>query len=231
MNYIWDVMLKADSQDIKREEIRFKKAESCSPYMELSFKYLNQSELEYPLVVEINPYYRFFSIFKEIFDPDMGFKKELRESVFDITVHYLARQDLRQGMSRHEYYSRFIERDIENGVFSEDIRKAIKLFDEDEKRRVVNAVWSLYKTGESIRLFKKTVSSIFPKASIYKNADRKKEIIIYMNKEENISDRKKIDTLAELFLQLDFEMLLYWRRHFGVIGVDETMKTGEMAVY
>ena len=66
MNYIWEALLKADKENISRRNIKFKKAEVCSPYMEMSLEDINMSLLPEENSIEVNVYYRFYEIFKEL---------------------------------------------------------------------------------------------------------------------------------------------------------------------
>ena len=49
-----------------------------------------------------------------------------------------------------------------------------------------------------------------------------------MKTEENI---KKVEFLKEIFLPIGLELDLFWEYHFGVIGVEITMRIGEIAVF
>ena len=68
MNYIWDILIKAEEQGIRKSDIKFKNADICSPYMETSFSCLNTSFLNKDIPIEVNPCYRYFKIFRELFD-------------------------------------------------------------------------------------------------------------------------------------------------------------------
>ena len=44
-------------------------------------------------------------------------------------------------------------------------------------------------------------------------------------------NRMKIKLLTELFIPLDYKVRTMWENHVGVIGVEETLKIGEMIVF
>ena len=71
MNYLWEVIVMAYAQEIPRESIRFLEAKNYSAYMEISNVFLNQQQLTDGCTVEVNPYYRFFDIFREIYGPEI----------------------------------------------------------------------------------------------------------------------------------------------------------------
>ena len=55
MNYLWEILLQAKAQGIKKEDIRFRQARSYSPYIELAEEFLNITKLEEPCLAELNP--------------------------------------------------------------------------------------------------------------------------------------------------------------------------------
>lgn len=146
MNYVWDLLMRAREQELDVNSFRFVPAVSYSPYMELSLTELNTSELEQ--VVEINPYYRFYSIFRDLFPPDAEEYLELRESLFDIMIHFLAETDLYQGMNRREYHIRFVQRDIGNGIFGPKVRESFAQLNRDEQDAIAEGLLRLYETGK-----------------------------------------------------------------------------------
>lgn len=231
MNYIWDILLKADSQNIKKENITFKCAKTYSPYMEVAFEDLNKSEIDESLIVEINPYYRFFPIFKDIFDVNFEESVELREVLFDILIHFLGNIDLKQGLSKQEYYKKYIMKDILNNIFSEKIKKNIQIFNDKEREILISNIMKLYTTGVSLELFKNVVNKMFEKSITYINQDNKKEILIYIGQKRTQELENKIDVLMDLFLHIDFKVFLYWQYHFGILGVEGTMKIENMVLY
>ena len=81
MNYLWEAVFMADGQGIPRERIRFLAAKDYSAYMEVSHMFLNQDAFDDDCRLEVNPYYRFYDIFKELYQPEMREFLSLRESL------------------------------------------------------------------------------------------------------------------------------------------------------
>ena len=90
MNYLWEVYLKAGQQGASEHRIRFTMAKEYSAYMEVSYPLLNQDCVETGVAVEVNPYFRFYDIFKDLYHPEMGEYTKLRESVTNLVLHQLA---------------------------------------------------------------------------------------------------------------------------------------------
>lgn len=231
MNYIWDTAIKAARQDIEPETITFIHSNSCSPYMEMAFEDLNTALLEPAPTVEINPFYRFCDIFKNFLNINFNGHEELQKVFFDIITHYLLFIDYHQGLSKREYYGKFILHDIKNGIFGQNVKNNLEVFHIDERHNIFNGMISLYCTSASIHLFKQVVRQIFLRSIIYYRSEDTSEVLIYLGTVEDEINRQKIDTLLELFLPLGFVYRLYWEKHFGILGADQTMVIDHIVIY
>ena len=160
MNYIYDIFLKADEQNVNREKIRFKQAKVFSPYMEIAFDEINFTDIPRDKQIEINSFYRFQEIFQELFDSNFEENIELRNTLFDILIHYLGEMDLKSGLSKNEFYKMFLLKDIRKNVFGKDLNTNIDFFNKEEKDIFLNSLITLYKTGTSLELFNKVLVKI-----------------------------------------------------------------------
>lgn len=231
MNYIWDIAFKATQQGQNIGEVTFAPAKSFSPYMELALDDLNMATLPDSLTVEINPYYRFHSIFKKLVDINFYGHEELRATFFDLLTHYLLYLDLFQGLNKREYYLDFIAADVKNGVFGSKFAEIAEIFTKEEATAIFNNIISLYLTHASIHLFKKTVRQIFKNSIIYYRGEDMPEALIYLAVADEYVSRRKIEILLELFLPLGFAYRLYWEKHFGILGIDQTMSIDDIVIY
>lgn len=229
MNYVWDLLMRAREHKMDVNTFHFVPAVSYSPYMELSLVDLNTSQLEQ--VVEINPYYRFYSIFRDLFPPDAEEGLELRESLFDIIMHFLAEIDLYQGMNRREYHIRFVQRDIADGIFGLKVKESFEQLNREEQDAIAEGLLRLYETGEAVHLLKETMRRVFHRSIIYANCEEKDEMLIYIGQEETQLSRMKVDLILDLFLPARFTTELYWTSHFGILEADPTMKIDAIALY
>ena len=107
MQYIWEVVLAAEKNGIREADLQYEVPEVRSPYLEVSFYDLNTQTVE-QTAVEVNPFYRFFDIFSEILDINQKEYEKTREIFVDTVFHYLALTDLRMGMSKKDYYLKFL---------------------------------------------------------------------------------------------------------------------------
>jgi len=230
MNYIWEALLKADKQKIHRRKVKFIKSEICSPYMEIACEDLNATLLPENNMVEVNECYRFYEIFKDLFNINIEESKELREVLLDILLHYLGELDLKKGLCKIEFYKSFLLKDILNKVFGEKLAKNINCFEKEECDALLNGLITLYKTGVSLQLFNKILRKVFKNSIVYSNKEKPKNMYIYLGETETEELKNKIDAIVDTFLSIDMNALIFWNEHFGILGLDNTMKNDEIVM-
>lgn len=230
MNYIWEVLLKADKEGVPRKDLKFVQAEICSPYMEVSFNDLNSTSLPEDNIIEVNEKYRFYEIFKDLFNINFKEDKELRNVLLDIVLHYLGELDLKQGLVKKEFYKKFLLKDILNGEFGEKLTENILYFKKEELDVFLDGFITLYKTGISLELFSKVLTKIFKGSIIYSNQEQTKKIYIYLDQEKTKELEIKIEILLDTFLAINMRPLIFWNKHFGIFGLENTMKIDEIVM-
>ncbi|OXM85383.1 iron-dependent peroxidase [Paenibacillus rigui] len=229
LNYVWDLVIKAEQTGIRKRELYFAPAQVFSPYMELSNETLNAKTVD--KLVEINPYYRFYDIFRDLFDSNNKEDKELRQALFDIVIHFVTDMDLLQGMNRREFYIRFMLDDLEAGIFGADVARKIRLLDKKEREIVAGNLLRLYETGEAVYLLKDTMRKLFRHSTIYANCEEKDELLFYVGQPETETARAKLELIKQIFLPVRFHTETYWVEHFGIIDVEETMQLDRIGIY
>lgn len=143
MQYIWEVVLAAEKNGIREADLQYEVPEVRSPYLEVSFYDLNTQTVE-QTAVEVNPFYRFFDIFSGVLDINQKEYKKTKEIFVDAVFHYLALTDLRMGMSRKDYYFKFLVEELESGQFGRKAKAAIQLFSSYEKNILYWRSWMSY---------------------------------------------------------------------------------------
>ncbi|OCL25312.1 iron-dependent peroxidase [Orenia metallireducens] len=229
MNYIWDVIVAAQNNGVNLKDIVFKCAEIYSPYMELSNENINFKEIEQE--VELNPYYRFFDIFKYLFDQDYEENQELKEVLFDILIHFLAWIDTYQGMDKVEYHKKFIYQELENAYFGQEIKDGLKYFNIEERNILIENIYKFYISGDHLNYLKDSIERIFKNSLLYTNKELSNEVLLYINRSKTKENLQKLKVIQHLFLPINFDIIVYWKDHFGIIGVKETMKIDQIAIY
>lgn len=229
MTYIWELMAHAKSQGIHPATLTFRKALRFSPGLELSFEDLNQNTI--PSTVEVNPYYRFVTVFKDYFAADYNEDIEIRHELFNLMMHYLAELDTHMGMTKREYELAFVVEDIERGLYGGGISDGFQLFTPLEKKIVAEQLLRLHELSERVYLFQETVKKLYAKAVVYGHLTDQDGLMVHVCVEESAAHRTKIQTLACLFLPIHDEVAIYWIHLFGIMGVDGAMKQEEIVMY
>lgn len=230
VKYLWEVFLKAKEQGISREHIQFLIAKSYSAYIEVSDAFLNQNELEEGLQIEVNPYYRFYDIFKELNQPEMREFPSLRKSLANLIFHLLAENDSLSGMTKEEYYKKLLYRDIRCGAFGKDVAESVGLFGRKDREIILSGLLRQYQTGSSLDIFKDMIEALIPENIVYHSNENFYEILVYVGvkKEKNVA--AKMEFLVKMFVDLPYHVDIYYEYHFGIIGVEPTMKIDEIAL-
>ncbi|WP_163859173.1 iron-dependent peroxidase [Paenibacillus elgii] len=230
LNYVWDLVIRAADAGTPKDDLYFAPAKVYSPYMELSTETLNARTVE-ERTVEVNPYYRFYDIFRDLFDINNQEDTEFRRTLFDLAMHFLTDIDLMQGMNRREFYIRFVLRDMEAGLFGDGVRDRLKLLNREEREVVACNLLRLYETGEAVYLLKDTMRKLFKHSTIYANCEEKDELLFYVGQRENEITRAKLELIKDLFLPVRFHTETYWEHHFGIVDVEDTMRVDQIAMY
>lgn len=230
MNYLWEILLQAKAQGIKKEDIRFRQARSYSPYIELAEEFLNITKLEEPCLAELNPNYRFQKVFQELFHPDVTDYPALREGLFQLLLHQIGENDIRAGMTREEYYKKILGRAFVDGDYGAENKEAYLLFQGNEREILLEGLLTLYREGDSIEMFRRVMTALIPRCIVYASNDDPYEILVYVGARQREELEKKVNFVIGQFLNIRYRPELYYEYHFGIIGMEETMQVGEIAI-
>lgn len=230
MNYAWEAILQAEKHGKDRDSFRFVEAENPSPYMEVSREDLN---LESPdgEKIEINPLYRFGDVFGRLFDRNTEGYEQTREIFFDVCMHYTVQLDLREGLSKEDYYYRLLEEDLSGGIYGTAGKERFRLFDRAGQKTILQSCLHLLETGNYLEGFRMAVMGLYPHAFLYENNETALELLVYLGIQETEEEREKAAFLREMFLPLQETVYFFYGHHFGIIGVEETMGIGEMVLF
>lgn len=230
MNCIWEIVLKAREDGYQEEDLKFINAKIPSPYTESSFELLNTSEIESG-EIEVNPLYRFAGQLGALFLPEAEGYEEVRAAFLDVLMHYIAVWDLRSGCDKKELSALCILREIEEGVYYGFVRETLLSCPPAKAKRILFYLLDLYSCKDYITAFKRALKELFPGANMYLSNENNRKVILFAGTEESVEDKKRMDMLCSLFLPLSYQVDIFWKDHFGVIGVDESMRVGSLAMY
>jgi len=231
MNYLWEVVLAAKNAGMKQEDIRFCRSMNGSPYMEVSMDTLNQEDIRGIKEIEVNIYYRFYSVFKEMFRPEYQEYTSLRESLTNLMLHMIAGNDARKGMTREEYNKKMLFKDIHADCFGAEIKKQFELFSRTQQEILLSGWLRSYRAGSSLTSFTDMIHAVIDDSIVYHGKDTPYEILIYTSLKNTLESEQKLSLLADIFLPVRYQVIVFYEYHFGIIGVDDTMIMDEIAMY
>lgn len=230
MNFLWDIALKAQQQGKKEEELLFCQAREYSPFYEQAFSYLNETKVE-EAVIELNLLVRFAEIFQYILAEDNRQYPEFEKYLIDAALHMILHADIYHGVSKRDIYIRKLTQEIENGTYWKRAAEEFKLIPFEKRSRIATLVLNQIQTGASVMTFRRALLVLFPNAVLYQiKADRKK-LLLYLKMDKNKTDERMLQLIEDMFLPVSYHLRVFWKYHFGIIGVDDTMKIDEIAIY
>lgn len=238
MRYLWEVLLEAKKEKIAEKNIRFVHAPFGSAYMELALPCLNQTLLKEQLeeeteevCVEVNTCYRFDHIFYGMFPPDLHEFVSLRESLTNLILHVLAHNDMKKGLTKEEYYKKFLAEEILAGEFGETAKTVFSAMNDMEQDKLLCGWLNLFQAGNTLHNFLDMMQFLVPESIVYHNHIYPEEILIYINFKKTRKTEQRIRFLTDTFLDLNYHTEIFYEHHFGIIGVEETMYIDEIAIY
>lgn len=230
MNFMWDIFLRAQSCGKKEEDLFFSQAGEYSPYYEQSFHCLNETAVESD-EIELNLLYRFADIFQEILAGDGQELHEFKRYFIDAALHVLLYTDLRHGLSVREIHIRRLVKELSEGDFWQAGAEVFHQFPPQKQKRLAALALSQMQTGSSLLIFRRSVLILFPDAVLYQfKADRKK-LILYLADQPEERNKRMLKFVQDMYLPVSYRLRIFWEHHFGMIGAEDTMRIGEIAIY
>lgn len=230
MNFLWDIALKAQQQGKREEDLLFCQAKEYSPFYEQAFSCLNETIVEAD-VIELNLLLRFADIFQYILAEDNSEYPQFEKYVIDAALHMILHTDIYHGVTRRDIYIRKLTEELENGTYWKKAAEEFKIIPFEKRSRIATLVLNQMQTGASVMTFRRALLVLFPNAVLYQiKADRKK-LLLYLKMDKNKTDERILQFIEDMFLPISYHLRVFWKYHFGIIGVDETMKIDEIAIY
>ena len=226
MNCVWEILLHARESGFLLSELRFSESRNPSPYMESAFPLLNQEKIE-SREIELNPLYRFGAELSPMLK-DPGLRGQ-RSVLFDAFFHLLALWDLRSSYTREEFLASRLHAELREGALR-FLREDFSLFSLSEQKLLLYGLLSLEKGAEALGIFQRALGSFYPESLLYLRAEEG-ELILSLGVPENERERRRFSLLRKLFLPLYIELVLFWDRHFGILGVAESLRIGECVLF
>lgn len=230
MNFLWDIALRAQKQGKREEELFFCQAREYSPFYEQAFSCLNETRVE-EAVIELNLLVRFAEIFQYILAEDNSQYPQFEKYLIDAALHMILHADIYHGVTKRDIYIRKLTQEIENGTYWKRAAEEFRLIPFEKRSRIATLILNQIQTGASVMTFRRALLVLFPNAVLYQiKADRKK-LLLYLKMDKNKTDERMLQLIEDMFLPVSYHLRVFWKYHFGIIGVDDTMKIDEIAIY
>ena len=234
MRYLWEALLEARVEHIPEKRLRFAHTSQGSGYMELSLPCINQTWIHdgetRETRVEVNTYYRFYEIFKNMFPPEQADCPALRESLTNLILHVLAQNDVRKGMTKADYHKKLLAEEIVQGGFGETARAVFSGMSRKEQEILLSGWMNSFRAGSALLVFLDMVHCLVKDSIVYHSNECPDEILIYTGLKKERETEQRIQFLVDTFLDIRYRVEIFYEYHFGIIGVEETMQTGEIAI-
>lgn len=86
-----------------------------------------------------------------------------------------------------------------------------------------------YETGSSLLVFRQALTALYPQAMLYQLKPQPEQLLLYLGLAN--ADRRIVQMLEDLFLPLQYQVRIFWTKHFGVWDVDATLVFDEIEIY
>ncbi|NJE27652.1 hypothetical protein E0L01_02575 [Megamonas funiformis] len=181
--------------------------------------------------IEVNPLFRFEKIFRSLFSNndsilDINLKKEIE----NILIHYLTDLDFYYGMHKFVLEEEQIEKEIEKVFYGEKIKNIYTNLSKKEQMIILSLLNYKNKIDNKKSLFCEAVRKIFPKAIFYFYKEKRK-FLLYIAENDTEENIDKMLLIEDLFLDNICSLEVFWNKHFGIIGENNTMNIDKMIIY
>ena len=158
--------------------------------------------------------------------------KDFKKNIENNAISYLRELDFASGTTVIDIFCEKILEDIRKGILGKNLKKYFLLLNREEQEYVALLIYNeKINNVNFMKNFKFGIKYFFLDSLIYREKHQKNKIIIYINREKNKKNIAKIKTLELLFLEFGLGLKVFWKNHFGVVSVEETVKIDEIAVF
>lgn len=230
MNFIWDIALRAKQEGKQEKDLFFLQAKDKSPHYEQAFSVLNQKTVE-TKEIEINALYRFSGIVQELLHRRITEAAEFEKYLFDCIMHILLYIDLHHGVTKRDLFLQVVMREVLEGTFGEEAANSYRQMESTIQNRLATLILAQLETGSSLVLFRKAILVLYKGAILYQVKTEKKKLLLYIDQKRTEKQEQKVNFIIDMFLPLNYEIRVFWHYHFGVIGIEDTMKINQIKIY
>lgn len=230
MNFMWDIVLRAQQQGIGEKDLFFTQAQDYSPFYEQAFSCINETQVR-SNTIELNLLFRFAEIFQEILSEDAGEMPDLNRYLTDVSLHTILYMELRHGVRKRDIYIARLLRELRQGIYWEEAAEHLGAVPRKDWNRVAALLLGQIQTGSSLKIFCRGLLIVYPGAVLYQVRKEKKKLLLYLKEDQTQENEEKLHLIRDLFLPIGYDLRVFWKYHFGIIEVEDAMRMDEIAIY
>lgn len=230
MNFLWDIALRAKQQGISEMELFFCQAKEYSPFYEQSFPCLNESRIQSD-IIELNLLYRFADIFQELLAVEEEETAQFQKYFIDAALHLILHTDLHHGLTKRDVYIHRLLEELEDGTFWRKASDEFRVIPIGKRNRIATLVFNQIQTGSSLMTFRRALLVLFPDAILYQIRAERKKLLLYLSENKSEDGERMLLFIQDMFLPVSYDLRVFWKYHFGIVGVDDAMHIDEIALY
>lgn len=217
----------AIQQKISLEKVHFIPAQSFSPYIECASHQLNRINVAEDAVIEVNPLYRYGTVFSEFLSQDLDIvPQECKNRIFDSWIHTMIQIDQMKGLTLESFYRLEAAKEILDGVLGEEIGEMFSCFSEEEQELLLISYVEFQYTRKKYLVFRNILGLIFHNSFVHELDDN--TVLVYPGVEKSWKNEKKQQLLVQFFLPLETRCEVYWEVPFGIFDEEETVVLDEI---
>ena len=212
MAYIWENYSSANEYCVGE-------GRDISPYFEI----LTESNAK----MRVNPLIRFSAIFSEVFELK---KFEINTSkVENILFHYLAMLDRIKGFDENELFAEYFDEEIRNGYYGKELLCKWDKISVSDRKKLLH-VFKLKNSNDfEDNYFFQAIQKLFKIVSIIYEKNTK-AYYLYIGENETKKKSLTLDVAKLLFWDIQCELRVIWKNHYGIIGIDDTMYISQITI-
>ena len=165
-----------------------------------------------------------------MFPPDQMEYQALRESLANLILHMLAGNDVCKGMTKEDYHKRLLTKEILEGSFGESAKEVFLAMSREEQEILLSGWMNSFRVGNALPIFLDMIHGLVKDSIVYHNNEYPDEIFIYTGLKRERKLEQRIRFLMDTFLDIRYRVEIFYEYHFGIIGVEETMRIDEIAI-
>lgn len=172
--------------------------------------------------VEINPLIRFPDIAAALSDINQSGYIEDKDALENVIFHYLAQLDKNKGLSYKQVIAEKLREEVGNGFWGEEISTLWKEIDPSDKE-ILLYVLVQKMLNDNQTFFMEAVGKMFLNSSLCYE-EKTQQYYLYLGAAETEYNLIKIKMIKIMFWNLKSKLLIIWDKHYGIVGIDDTMR-------